>query len=198
MVSKSLKYQDIAQPNKSKATKRGRMKMSVSILRAVGDEAFGFRVREMRDLTDIDAKMWRMDFVKNGADLVWINVEDRSKTFAIAFRTLPDDDTGVVHIIEHSVLCGSEKLPVKAPFVELQKSSFGRCNAYTSSDCTCYHATTHNDHDLLNLAEVYLDAVFAPLSVKNDWAMPQERNIVFNIRKGLPLLDNLQMELQIC
>ena len=153
-------------------------------LQTVGDEAFGFKVREIRELPDVDAKKWRMEFGKNGSDLVWIDADDRSKTFAIAFRTLPDDDTGVAHILEHSVLCGSEKFPVKDPFVELYKSSFGSCNAYTSPDCTCYHVSSHNDKDLLNLTEVYLDAVFSPLSVKNDWAMPQERKVVFNEVKG--------------
>ena len=95
------------------------------VLRTVGDEAFGFKVREIRELPDVSSRMWRMEFVKNGAELVWIENDERNKTFAIAFRTLPDDDTGVAHIIEHSVLCGSEKFPVKAPFVELKKSSLG-------------------------------------------------------------------------
>ena len=153
-------------------------------LQAIGDEAFGFRVREIRELPDIAAKMWRMEFVANGADIVWISADDVNKTFAITFRTLPDDDTGVAHIVEHSVLCGSKKFPVKEPFVELLKSSLGSINACTDSDSTCYHVSSRNDQDLLNLTEVYLDAVFAPLSLKNDWAMPQERNVVFNEMKG--------------
>lgn len=153
--------------------------------RAVGDEAFGFRVREIRELPDISGRMWRMEYVANGADLVWVETPERNKTFAVAFRTLPEDDTGVAHIIEHSVLCGSEKFPVKEPFVELLKSSLATyINASTGSDVTVYPVCSRNDRDLLNLAEVYLDAVFAPLSVKNDWAMPQERNVVFNEMKG--------------
>ena len=168
----------------SKEAKLVMNKDSTPVLRDVGDDAFGFRVREIRELHDVPGRMWRMEFVKNGADLVWIENDDANKTFAVAFRTLPDDDTGVAHIIEHSVLCGSEKFPVKEPFVELLKSSFGSFNACTGSDRTCYYESSHNDQDLLNLAEVYLDAVFAPLSVKNDWAMPQERNIVFNEMKG--------------
>ena len=127
-----------------------------------------------------------MEFVANGADIVWISADDVNKTFAITFRTLPDDDTGVAHIVEHSVLCGSEKFPVKSPFEELRKSSLATfLNAFTASDFTCYPVSTCNDQDLLNLAEVYLDAVFAPLSLKNDWAMPQERSIVFNEMKGV-------------
>ena len=80
---------------------------SGTVFHTVGDEAFGFRVTEMRDLPDVSSRMWRMEFAANGVDLVWIETEDKDKTFAIAFRTHPDDDTGVAHIIEHSVLCGS-------------------------------------------------------------------------------------------
>ena len=154
-------------------------------LQAVGDEAFGFKVGEIRELSDMSGRMWRMEYVKNGAEVVWIETDDVNKTFAIAFRTLPDDDTGVAHIVEHSVLCGSEKFHVKEPFVELLKSSLGTfVNAWTAADCTVYPVSSCNDQDLFNLAEVYLDAVFAPRSVKNDWAMPQERNVVFNEMKG--------------
>lgn len=153
--------------------------------RAVGDEAYGFRVREIRELPDLNGRMWRMEYVSNGADLVWIETEDKNKTFAVAFKTLPEDNTGVAHITEHSVLCGSEKFPVKEPFVELLKSSLATfINASTGSDVTVYPVCSRNDRDLLNLAEVYLDAVFAPLSVRNSWAMPQERTVVFNEMKG--------------
>lgn len=168
----------------SKTARCARAKKAAPMLQAVGDEAFGFKVREIRELPDVSSRMWRMEYVANGADLMWIEADDVNKTFAVAFRTLPDDDTGIAHIIEHSMLCGSEKFPVKEPFVELLKSSVGSINACTGNDHTCYHASSRNNQDLLNLAEVYLDAVFAPLSVKNDWAMPQERNIVFNEMKG--------------
>ncbi|MBQ3290620.1 MAG: insulinase family protein [Kiritimatiellae bacterium] len=161
------------------------MSIGMKKLQTVGDEAFGFKVRQIRELQDVPGRMWRMEFVKNGADLVWIETEDRNKTFAITFRTQPEDDTGVAHIMEHSVLCGSEKFPIKDPFNELHKSSLAtHLNAYTGAACTYYPAASCNAQDLLNLAEVYLDAVFAPLAVKNDWAMPQERNIVFNEMKG--------------
>ena len=154
-------------------------------LQAVGDEAFGFRVIEIKKSRKPSERRWRMKFVKNDAELVWVENADNNKAFAIAFRTLSDDDTGVAHIIEHSVLCGSKKFPVKEPFVELLKSSPGSYqNAYTRSDATVYPVASCNDRDLLNLAEVYLDAVFAPRSIRNAWAMPQERNIVFNEMKG--------------
>lgn len=156
-----------------------------SVVSVVGDEAYGFRVREIRELPDGLGRMWRMEYAANGADLVWIETPDRVKTFAVAFMTLPEDDSGVAHIVEHSVLCGSEKFPVKEPFIELNKSSVAAfLNAWTQHDATVYPASSCNDQDLLNVAEVYLDAVFAPLSVKNGWAMPQERTVVFNEMKG--------------
>lgn len=155
------------------------------MLRAVGDEAFGFRVKELKKSRYGHRKCWRMEFVQNGAEVVWIEKESEDKTFAIAFRTLPEDDSGVAHIIEHSVLCGSEKFRVKSPFAELSKCSLSTyLNAYTQADATVYPVSSCNEKEIFNVAEVYLDAVFAPLSMKNDWAMPQERNIVFNEMKG--------------
>ncbi|MBR6459106.1 MAG: cyclodeaminase/cyclohydrolase family protein, partial [Actinomycetaceae bacterium] len=91
------------------------------------------------------------------------------------FRTLPYDDTGVPHIIEHSVLCGSEKYPVKDPFVQLAKGSFATfLNAFTSPDCTCYPVCSRNQQELLNLMDVYMDAVLHPLSVQSPLAFKQE------------------------
>ena len=156
-----------------------------AVLRAVGDEAFGFRVKELKKSRYGHRKRWRMEFVQNGAEVVWIEEESEDKTFAIAFRTMPEDDSGVAHIIEHSVLCGSEKFRVKSPFAELSKCSLSTyLNAYTQADATVYPVSSCNEKEIFNVAEVYLDAVFAPLSMKNDWAMPQERNIVFNEMKG--------------
>lgn len=86
-----------------------------------------------------------------------------NKTFCVAFKTLPEDSTGVFHILEHSVLCGSAKYPVREPFVELMKSSMATfLNAMTFPDKTIYPVSSRNEQDFLNLAEVYLDAVFAP------------------------------------
>lgn len=142
---------------------------------AFGEEMFGFSVKEVVDLPEVPGRMWRMEYAKNGAELVWLEREDENKTFAIAFKTIPGDDTGVAHIMEHSVLNGSEKFPVKEPFVELLKSSYATfINAWTSADCTTYPVATKNAKDYRNLVEVYLDAVFFPLSVKSDWAMRQE------------------------
>ena len=85
----------------------------------VHDTLHGFVVTASRPLPELHATLWEMTYEKNGARLVWLQREDDNKTFAITFKTIPSDDTGVFHILEHSVLCGSDKFPVKEPFVEL-------------------------------------------------------------------------------
>ncbi len=135
----------------------------------------GFTVKSVTDLPEVKGRLVRMTYEKNGADLAWLDRDDDNKTFAIVFRTIPEDDTGVAHILEHSVLCGSEKYPVKEPFVELLKSSFSTfLNAFTSSDWTAYPVCSRNNADFLNLMDVYLDAVFHPLSVKGPLPFRQE------------------------
>ncbi|MBO4848874.1 MAG: insulinase family protein [Clostridia bacterium] len=92
-----------------------------------------------------------------------METDDVNAAFSIAFKTIPEDSTGVFHILEHSVLCGSEKYPVKEPFVELLKSSVQTfLNAMTFADKTVYPVSSRNEKDLLNLMDVYLDAVFHP------------------------------------
>ena len=144
-------------------------------LGCVGDEIGGFRIVSVEDLPEVDARMVRMEYPKNGAELIWMDRDDDNKTFAIAFKTVPGDDTGVAHIIEHSVLCGSGKYPVKEPFVDLLKSSFATfLNAWTGEDCTAYPVCSRNEKDFENLMDVYLDAVFDPASVKSPLAFRQE------------------------
>ncbi len=142
---------------------------------APGDRASGFVVRSTVDLPEIGGRMVRMEYERNGAQLVWLDRDDDNKTFSIAFRTLPYDDTGVAHIIEHSVLCGSAKYPVKEPFVELVKSSFATfLNAMTGPDITSYPVCSRNAKDFMNLVDVYMDAVLHPLSVTSPLAFRQE------------------------
>ena len=140
-----------------------------------GASLHGFTVKSVTELPEVKGQLVRMTYEKNGADLAWLDRDDDNKTFAIVFRTIPEDDTGVAHILEHSVLCGSEKYPVKEPFVELLKSSFSTfLNAFTSSDWTAYPVCSRNNADFLNLMDVYLDAVFHPLSVKGPLPFRQE------------------------
>ncbi|MCD8382241.1 MAG: insulinase family protein [Clostridiales bacterium] len=139
------------------------------------DRLHGFVVEYAQPLPELKATLYRMTYEKNGADLVWLDREDENKTFAITFKTIPQDDTGVFHILEHSVLCGSDKYPVKEPFVELLKSSLQTfLNAFTFPDKTCYPVCSRNDRDFLNLIDVYIDAVLHPLSVTDDHAFRQE------------------------
>ena len=135
----------------------------------------GFVRQYDQPLPELKATLHRMTYEKNGADLIWLEREEENKTFAITFRTVPQDDTGVFHILEHSVLCGSEKYPVKEPFVNLIKSSLETfLNAFTFPDKTMYPLSSRNDQDFLNLMDVYLDAVFHPLSVTDPHAFRQE------------------------
>ena len=142
---------------------------------APGVSMSGFTVKSVTDLPEVKGRLVRMTYEQNGADLAWLDRDDDNKTFAIVFRTIPEDDTGVAHILEHSVLCGSKKYPVKEPFVELLKSSFSTfLNAFTSSDWTAYPVCSRNNADFLNLVDVYLDAVFHPLSVEGPLPFRQE------------------------
>ena len=103
------------------------------------------------------------EHIKTGARIFAISNEDINKVFMIGFRTTPADDTGVPHIMEHSLLCGSGKFPVKDPFVELVKGSLNTfLNAMTYPDKTVYPVASCNDQDFRNLMDVYLDAVFDP------------------------------------
>jgi len=132
--------------------------MSQNIVRA------GFRLVEERNIPEIDtrARLWIHE--KSGAELLSLRNDDENKVFGVTFRTPPKDSTGVAHILEHSVLCGSEKYPLKEPFVELLKGSLKTfLNAFTYPDKTCYPVASANLQDFYNLIDVYMDAVFHPL-----------------------------------
>lgn len=123
----------------------------------------GFQLVRTRRIEELNATLHEFTHVQSGARLCWLEREDENKTFCAAFRTLPFDDTGVFHILEHSVLCGSKNFPVKEPFVELMKGSLNTfLNAITFPDKTCYPVSSRNAQDFLNLMRIYLDAVFFP------------------------------------
>lgn len=141
----------------------------------INDRLFGFLVKEIHELSGIGAVMYIMEHEKSGARLVYLDRDEENKTFSIAFKTLPSDSTGVFHILEHSVLCGSDKYRLKDPFVELLSGSLNTfLNAMTFSDKTMYPVASTNEKEFLNLADVYLDAVFNPLAVKDPNAFMQE------------------------
>ncbi len=123
----------------------------------------GFTLIKEENIKEINgiAKLFKHD--KTGAELLSITNDDTNKCFGVNFRTPPKNSTGVAHILEHSVLCGSEKYPTKEPFVELLKSSLQTfLNAMTYPDKTCYPVASTNIQDLYNLMDVYMDAVFFP------------------------------------
>lgn len=127
------------------------------------------------EIPDIEAILHKMEHKKSGAKLLFLEREDENKTFSIAFKTIPEDSTGVFHIIEHSVLCGSRKYKVKEPFVELLKGSLNTfLNALTFPDKTMYPVASRNDCDFLNLMSVYLDAVLHPAILGNKNIFLQE------------------------
>lgn len=139
-----------------------------------GDKLHGFKVTRIRKIDEIDSVLCEMEH-GCGARLAFIDRPDTNKSFAITFKTLPEDDTGVFHILEHSVLCGSNKFPVKEPFVELLKSSLKTfLNAMTYNDKTVYPVASRNDKDFYNLVDVYMDAVLNPLAIKNENVFRQE------------------------
>lgn len=120
-----------------------------------------YEIVKQEKLTDIHSTGYLVRHKKTGARLVLIENDDENKVFSIAFRTTPKNSTGVPHILEHSVLCGSREFPLKDPFVELVKGSLNTfLNAMTYPDKTCYPVASCNDQDFQNLMHVYLDAVF--------------------------------------
>ncbi|MDE7321277.1 MAG: insulinase family protein [Lachnospiraceae bacterium] len=127
------------------------------------EELKAYEVIEKRQIDDIGSMSWLLRHKKTGARIALLSNDDENKVFYIGFRTPPTDSTGVPHIIEHTVLCGSRDFPVKDPFVELVKGSLNTfLNAMTYSDKTVYPVASCNDKDFQNLMHVYLDAVFYP------------------------------------
>ena len=141
----------------------------------VYNNSCGFVIKKSERINEIDATLVEMKHEKSGASLFFLDREDDNKTFAIGFKTIPTDDTGVFHIIEHSVLCGSQKFPLKDPFTELIKGSISTyLNAITFGDKTVYPVSSKNDKAFLGLIDVYLDAVLHPNALKNPYIFMQE------------------------
>lgn len=158
-----------------------------------------FTLLRQREIAEMQGTLWEMLHETSGAKLCWLQRADENMTFAIGFRTIPNDSTGVFHILEHSVLNGSDKYPVKEPFVELLKSSLQTfLNAMTYPDKTVYPVSSRNKQDFHNLMDVYMDAVLHPLAVKTPnvfrqegWRLefdeqgePMFQGVVYNEMKG--------------
>ena len=128
-----------------------------------GDRLHGYTVKSIEPIEQIDSVIYKLEHESTGARHIHIENRDRENTFGVTLRTVPEDSTGIAHILEHTVLCGSEKFDVRDPFFSMLKrglSSF--MNALTASDWTMYPFSTSILKDYYNLMDVYLDAVFFP------------------------------------
>ena len=134
-----------------------------------------YEILEQRMISDLNSEGVILKHKKTGAHVTLLLNDDENKVFYIGFRTPPEDSTGVAHILEHSVLCGSKNYPVKDPFIELAKGSLNTfLNAMTYPDKTVYPVASCNDKDFKNLVKVYLDAVFYPNIYQEDKIFKQE------------------------
>lgn len=166
----------------------------------IGDTYYGFRLIEEEDIKEANSIVRLFKHDKSGARLLYMENDDDNKVFSVTFRTPPKDSTGLPHILEHSVLCGSRKFPTREPFVELVKGSLNTfLNAFTFGDKTMYPVASMNDKDFENLMDVYLDSVFYPNIYKYPEILKQEgwhyeledtseelryKGVVFNEMKG--------------
>ncbi|CAA0807546.1 Presequence protease 2-chloroplastic/mitochondrial [Striga hermonthica] len=138
-------------------------------------EKLGFEKVSEEFIVECNSRAVLYKHKKTGAEIMSVLNEDENKVFGIVFRTPPKDSTGIPHILEHSVLCGSRKYPLKEPFVELLKGSLHTfLNAFTYPDRTCYPVASTNPKDFYNLVDVYLDAVFFPKCVEDIKIFQQE------------------------
>ena len=159
----------------------------------------GFDLLRVERIPELNAQARLLRHVKTGAQLLSIENDDENKVFGVSFRTPPTDSTGIAHILEHSVLGGSQKYPLKEPFVQLVKGSLNTfLNAFTSPDHTTYPVASTNLQDFYNLVDVYLDAIFHPLLTpfhldQEGWHYELEKpedplvykGVVFNEMKGV-------------
>ena len=158
----------------------------------------GFELLKEEYIHELETTVRIYRHLKTGAELLSFINNDENKVFGVTFRTPPKDSTGVPHILEHSVLCGSRKYPLKEPFVELLKGSLQTfLNAFTFPDKTCYPVASQNVQDFYNLIDVYLDAVFYPrltphILQQEGWHLEADaadkpfsyKGVVFNEMKG--------------
>ncbi len=134
-----------------------------------------YTILEKKEIKELNSVGYIMKHNQTGARIVLMENDDNNKVFCVGFRTPPKDSTGVAHIIEHSVLCGSDKFPVKDPFIELAKGSLNTfLNAMTFPDKTIYPVASCNEKDFQNLMDVYMDAVFHPNIYQEEKIFRQE------------------------
>lgn len=166
----------------------------------INDNIHGFSVKRIVPAPNSGSELIEMCHDKTGARLIWLKNDGENKLFSVGFRTPPKDHTGIFHILEHSVLGGSKKYPVKEPFLELMKGTMNTfLNAMTYPDKTIFPVSSRNDTDFMNLTKVYLDAVFDPaiyynpnifyqegwhIEMRSKSDKPLYKGVVFNEMKG--------------
>lgn len=170
-------------------------------LHKVGQRYHDFELTKAIEIPELQCTLREFIHLPSGAEVMHISNDDPENVFSLSFRTLPDTSNGVAHILEHTVLCGSEKYPIKDPFFSMTRRSLNTfMNALTGSDFTCYPAASQVPKDFYNILEVYLDAVFHPkldylsflqeghrleFSIPNDPQTPLEhKGIVYNEMLG--------------
>ncbi|RZF38771.1 hypothetical protein LSTR_LSTR008141 [Laodelphax striatellus] len=166
-----------------------------------GDCIEGFIVKRRYDVPDLFIRCFELEHLNSGAQYLHLQREDSNNVFGVGFKTIPFDSSGVAHILEHLVLCGSEKYPCRDPFFKmLNRSQATYINAFTGADYTFYPFSTMNNSDYKNLMSVYLDAVFQPKLrnldfLQEGWRLENEtvgdpttpiifKGVVFNEMKG--------------
>ena len=175
----------------SSAADASSVRMSPRETLTPGTTSCGFTVERTETIDELDADAYVLRHEESGAHLLYLACDDENKAFAIAFKTPPANSTGVFHILEHSVLCGSAKFPVKEPFVDLIKSSMQTfLNAMTYPDKTIYPVASTNEQDLLNLMDVYMDAVLNPMIYTKPTIFQQEGwHYELDVPEGASLCD---------
>lgn len=142
----------------------------------IGDYYHKFKVTQVIDLEELKTTLLELEHTGCGAKVLHLACDDPENLFCLSFQTLPNSSNGVAHILEHTVLCGSLKYPVKDPFFAMSRRSLTTfMNALTGADFTCYPAASQVEKDFYNLLEVYLDAVFHPLLKKESFLQEGHR-----------------------
>lgn len=177
--------------NNPQAAETANPRASAAALLAPGTTTCGFTVTHVETIEELDADAYVLFHHASGARLLYLACDDENKAFSIGFKTPPANSTGVFHILEHSVLDGSEKFPLKEPFVELIKGSMQTfLNAMTYPDKTVYPVASTNEQDLLNLMDVYMDAVLNPAIYTKRAIFEQEGwHYELDVPEGKPLTE---------
>ncbi len=177
--------------NNPQAVETANPRASAAALLAPGTTTCGFTVTHVETIEELDADAYVLFHHASGARLLYLACDDENKAFSIGFKTPPANSTGVFHILEHSVLDGSEKFPLKEPFVELIKGSMQTfLNAMTYPDKTVYPVASTNEQDLLNLMDVYMDAVLNPAIYTKRAIFEQEGwHYELDVQEGKPLTE---------